>query len=250
MAQVIKEAAGVFMGRTLVQQSGKIGGAKHVFVREDGIRDNLEYFPFGGRVANPFKAHGKLFAGDLLWMKYDENTENPVLYILKTFKVVSADGATVNVARSGYLHVPYVGDTLTIAPDTIGGAGEKLSVIEVKKTTAEGQDVFALTLSAAPTTAPVADDILVEADADGNMLVKNVNAVADCDYDFLFNPAAEGDSMDDFESAKYFLTPAMGGTMYISRMSPMPKCILDLNIANVDGWFGIHAKIKPAALQK
>jgi hypothetical protein len=249
MAQVVKEAAGVFMGRTLLQQSGKIGGAKHVFVREDGIRDNLEYFPFGGRVANPFKGAAKLFAGDLLYMKYDENTENPVLYILKTFKVVSASGKTVNVERNGYRHVPFVGDVLTIAPEKIGGEGEALTVTAVAKTTANSKDVWALTLSKTPTTAPVADNVLVEADSDGNMLVKNVNAVADCDYDFLFNPAADGDSMDDFENARYFMTPAMGGTMYVHKMSPMPQCVLDLNIANVEGWFGVHAKVKPAILQ-
>jgi hypothetical protein len=249
MAQVIKEAAGTFMGRTLIQQSGKIGGAKHVFVREDGIRDNLEYFPFGGRVANPFKGAAKLFAGDLLHMKYDENTESPVLYILKTYKVVSASGKTVNIERSGYRHIPFVGDVLTIAPTEIGGQGEALTVSAVAKNTVDGTDVWALTLSKTPTTAPAKDDVLVEANADGTMLVTNINAVADCDYDFLFNPAADGSSMDDFESARYFMTPAQGGTMYISKMSPLPACVKALNIANVDGWFGVHAKIKPAILQ-
>jgi hypothetical protein len=45
------------------------------------------------------------------------------------------------------------------------------------------------------------------------------------------------------------MTPAMGGTMYVHKMSPMPQCVLDLNIANVEGWFGVHAKVKPAILQ-
>jgi hypothetical protein len=32
-------------------------------------------------------------------------------------------------------------------------------------------------------------------------------------------------------------------------MSPLPACVKALNIANVDGWFGVNAKIKPAILQ-
>jgi hypothetical protein len=249
MAQVTKEALGVFMGRTLIQQSGKIGGAKHVFVREDTIYNDLVPFPFGGRVQNPFKGVAKLYAGDLLYMDYDANTENPKLYILKTYEVVSASGKVVNIKRDGYKHIPFVGDSLTIAPEKIGGAGEALSVTAVEKTTVSDTDVWALTLAKAPTTAPKAGDVLVEADTDGSMLVKNINAVADCDYDFLFNGVASGDSMDDFEQARYFMTPAQGGTMYIHRMSPLPQCVLDLNLANVNGWFTVNAKQKPAILQ-
>lgn len=35
--------------------------------------------------------------------------------------------------------------------------------------------------------------------------------------------------------------------MYIHRMSPMPKCVLDLNLCNINGVFKVDAFIKPHA---
>lgn len=249
MAQVIKEAAGVFLGKTLVQQSGNIGGAKHVFVRFDDNYGDLVPLPFGGQVMNPFKGAGRFYAGDLIDMEYDERTESPKLYLLKTYEVLSSSGKTVNIKRDGYRHIPYAGDILMIAPDEIGGSGEALTVTAVSKTTVSGTDVWALTLSKTPTTAPAEGDILTEADKDGNMLVKNINAVAPCDYDFLFNPAATAGDEEDFEGARYFFTPAAGGTMYAYKMSPIPECVKKLNIANYNGWFRVDARNKPAVLQ-
>jgi hypothetical protein len=250
MAQVTKEAAGTFLaGRTLIQQSGKIGGAKHVFVRFDDNYSDLLPFPFGGRIMNAPKGAFRFFAGDLFYMEYDAKTENPKLYMLKTYEVVSASGTTVNIVRDGYKHIPFVGDVLTIAPATIGGKGEALTVIGVTETTVTDKgNVWALTLAKAPTTAPKEGDVLVEADTDGNMVVKNINAWADQDLTFSYNPSASGDSMTDFESAKYFYTPVVAATAYIHKMSPLPQCVLDLNSANVNGWFRIDARVKPTVL--
>ena len=96
-------------------------------------------------------------------------------------------------------------------------------------------DVWACTCSA--TLSAKKGDVLVEADAT-NMLVENINAVAPTDLDMLDTPAT-GD--EDFDGARYSYTPALGGIMYINRMSPMPKCVLDLNKSNINGWYQVQS---------
>jgi hypothetical protein len=61
--------------------------------------------------------------------------------------------------------------------------------------------------------------------------------VADSDGDLVYQPAS-GD--DEFDGARYHYVPAMGGVMYIHKMSPMPACILKLNQSIVNGWFKIQ----------
>ena len=85
-------------------------------------------------------------------------------------------------------------------------------------------------------------DVLVEADADGNMLVKNINAVAPTDLDMFDVPATDD---DDFDNARYSYTPALGGIMYVSKMSPMPDCVLKLNTCSVNGWFKVDGLAAP-----
>ena len=82
------------------------------------------------------------------------------------------------------------------------------------------------------------NDVLVEVGTDNKMLVKAINAVIDADCDMLYNPA-NGD--DDFEGARYMYTPALGGVMYISKMSPLPACVLALNQSKINGWFKIQS---------
>jgi hypothetical protein len=243
MAEITKNALGYFAGRTLVAQSSKIGGSRHVFVKLQGLHNDLVFPTLGGKVKNPFKGTAKAFAGDLVWYKTDEDGLSPDIYILKTYEVVSADGTTVNIARDGYRHIPFAGDILTIAPKEIGGTGEALTVVSVKKSAVDGADVWALTLSAAPATAPAAGDVLVEADENGKMLVEQINACLPCDYDFTYSPAAADGDEDDFESARYFLTPALGIRAYIKKMSVLPSCVLALNEAKVNGWFERHGVI-------
>lgn len=232
---------GVFRGRVLVSASSSTGGVRDVFYKYKGIKDDLVEFPFGGQVMNPFQGLAKMFAGDLCEYRVNDRAENPQIWLLKTYEVVSASGTTVNVARDGFRHVPFVGDVLTIAPTTIGGTGAAMTVVAVTKTKVDTTNVWALTLSAAPTTAPAKGDILVECDADGKMLVKNINAVLPCDFDFCFAPAADPTDTDDFENARYLLTPTMGGVMYKHKMSPMPACVEAFNRVNINGVFGFHA---------
>lgn len=232
----MSEYVGVFRGRKTIQRSATIGGARSVFVKLQGNKNELVYPTFGGYIMNaPKGAPFKFFAGDLVEYRTDANGVNPEIYILKTYKVVSANGTTVNILNDGFKHVPFVGDKIGVAPEEIGGEMTAVTVTAVKNAEVGGKNVWAVTTSAALTTK--ADDVLVEADADGNMLVKNINAVCPTDLD-MFDAAATGD--EDFDGARYSYTPALGGIMYINKMSPMPACVLKLNKVNVNGWYQVQ----------
>ena len=227
---------GVFRGRKLIQKRGEVGGAKSVFVKLQGIKNELVYPTFGGFIKNPFKGAAKLFAGDLCEYRTNEDGVKPEVYILKTYLVESASGTTVNIVKDGYKHIPFVGDKLGVAPEEIGGAMTAATVNAVAKAVVDGVDVWALTMSGA--VAAEEGDVLVEAGADGKMLVKAINAVAPTDLDMGDAPAT-GD--EDFDGARYSYTPALGGIMYVNKMSPLPECVLKLNIAKVNGWFQVQS---------
>lgn len=232
----MSEYVGVFRGRKTIQRSATIGGARSVFVKLQGNKNELVYPTFGGYIMNaPKGAPFKFFAGDLVEYRTDANGVNPEIYILKTYKVVSASGTTVNILNDGFKHVPFVGDKIGVAPEEIGGEMTAVTVTAVKNAEVGGKKVWAVTTSAALTTK--ADDILVEADDDGNMLIKNINAVCPTDLD-MFDAAATGD--EDFDGARYSYTPALGGIMYINKMSPIPACVLKLNKVNVNGWYQVQ----------
>lgn len=227
---------GVFRGRKLIQRRGEVGGAKSVFVKLQGIKNELVYPTFGGFIKNPFKGAAKLFAGDLCEYRTNEDGVKPEVYILKTYLVESVSGTTVNIVKDGYKHIPFVGDKIGVAPAEIGGKMTAVTVNAVKSAKVGSVDVWALTVSA--TLTATKGDILVEADANGNMMVKDINAVIDCDLDMLDAPAT-GD--EDFDGARYAYTPALGGIMYTKKMSPLPECVLALNQAKVNGWFQIQS---------
>lgn len=239
---------GYFAGRALFQANGDTGGAKHVFVKLQGVKNELVFPTFGGFVKNPFKGAAKLFAGDLMEYRTDENGLNPEIYLLKVYKVKSASGTSVKLYRDRYTHIPFIGDILMKAPDAIGGTGSAVTVTAVSKGNDSGQDTWDLTVSEALTATD--NDILVEADKTGSgakMLVQNINAVASCDYDFLYSPVANPvDDDDEFGKARYLLTPALGGLMYKSKMSPVPACCEVFNQANVNGWFEVSYKLPVA----
>lgn len=226
---------GVFRGRKTIQRRGSVGGSRSVFVKLQGNKNELVYPTFGGFIKNPFLGAAKLYAGDLMEYRTDENGVNPEIYILKTYLVVSVSGTTVNIARDAYKHVPFVGDKLGVAPEEIGGSVTAATVTNVTKTKAGDIDVWALTLSSAIEASE--GDVLVEADADGKMMVKAINAVAHADMDMLDAPATDD---EDFDGARYSYTPALGGIMYINKMSPLPDCVLKLNQAKVNGWYQIQ----------
>jgi hypothetical protein len=232
------EYVGVFRGRKTIQRSATIGGARSVFVKLQGNKNELVYPTFGGYIKNaPLESKPfKFFAGDLVEYRTDKDGVNPEIYILKTFKVVSASGTTVNILNDGYKHVPCVGDKIGVAPEEIGGKMTAVNVIAVKNAVVEGQKVWAVTTSAELTTK--GNDILVEADEAGNMLIKDINAVCPTDLD-MFDAAATGD--EDFDGARYSYTPALGGIMYVNKMSPMPTCVLALNKSKVNGWYQVQS---------
>ena len=230
-------SVGAFRGRKLIQRSGNIGGSKSVFVKLQGIKNELVYPTFGGFIKNPYKNGGKFFAGDLCEYRTNADGLKPEIYILKTFLVESVAGSVVNVVRDGYKHKPCVGDVIGVAPATIGGElAVAATVTAVANAKVGSVDVWALTV-ATPITANKGD-VLVEADSEGKMLVKNINAVCDSDLDLLDAPA-EGDA--DFEGARYAYTPALGGIMYTKKMSPIPACVAKLNQSKVNGWFQIQS---------
>lgn len=230
---------GVFMGTTLIQEKGSFGGAKSVFVKLQGQKNNLVFPTFGGELKNPFPGQAKIFAGDLFEFRTDEKGLNPELYLLKTYEVAAASSSqlTVMVVRDGYKHIPFVGDVLMKAPDTFDATGAAYTVKKVEEKTNDGKAVWELTFETTLGELSVGD-ILVEAaseNASGKMKVQNPNTVAPNDYDCFYMPATSKNK----NGARYLLTPALHGTMYISRMSPMPKVVLDINKSRVNGWFEI-----------
>ena len=252
---------GTFRGRELVQKSGKIGGSRNVFVKLQGIKNELVYPTFGGIIMNPFKGPAKMYAGDLCWYKTNSTGVRPEIYLLKTYECVSAATTTINILRDEYHHKPFVGDILMVAPATIGGTGTGVTVTAITETTVEVSsdtyNVWALTVSANIASSIEKGTILVEAveaGSDKKMLVENVNAVIDCDCDFFDTPVMDTNKNTikavtsmDYESARYIYTPALGGLMYIHKMSPMPQCVLNLNTCNVNGWFKMDFLNKAAA---
>lgn len=233
---------GAFRGRKLIQRRGEVGGAKSVFVKLQGIKNELVYPSIGGLIKNPFKGTAKLFAGDLCEYRTNDKGVKPEVYILKTYLVESVSGTTVNVVRDGYKHIPFVGDSLGVAPEEIGGEMTAVTVTAVAKAKVGDVDVWALTVSG--TLDASNGDVLVEADSDGNMMVKAINGVVDADCDMLDAPAT-GD--EDFDGARYMYTPALGGIMYAHKMSPMPACVLALNKCDIHGWFKVDGLAAPEA---
>lgn len=235
MAQ--KEILGNFFGRTLVQSTSKLGGSRNVFVKLQGLKNELVFPTFGGQVKNPFKGAAKIYAGDLIEYRTNDHGVEPEIYILKTYEVVSVSGTTVNIVRDGYHHIPFVGDRLGLVADDGTATGAVVSAVE--KTKDGDKNVWALTLAAAIAGVKTGD-VLTEVTDDDKPAVENVNAVAPCDYDFCYAPAADPTADDDFENARYFFTPALGGIMYRHKMSPVPAFYEKFNEAHVNGWFEVH----------
>lgn len=233
--------AGVFLGKTLLQRRGEIGGARYVFVKLQGNKNELVFPTFGCKIMNPFKGTAKLYAGDLIEYRYNDGDKGATGYILKTYVVAKATtngtDTEIYIERDGYKHIPFVGDVIMKAPATLDGTGTAVTVTGVEATVDTNKNVWKLTLSATLTALKVGD-ILVEAKEVGDSkqpMVTNPNAMCPADYDFLYEPAT---GAADFDGARYFMTPVLHGIAYIDRMSPMPKTVLDArNKSLVTGWF-------------
>lgn len=230
---------GVAYGRVQLSASGDIGGQRAVFVDISGQKNDLVAPPFGATWMNPFKGFSKIYAGDLFEFRTDDKGEHPEAYLLKTFKVKEKSTTTVKIYRDGYSHVPFVGDVLMKAPDTIGGKNKAYTVQSVTEGTDGGKDIWTVVFNT-ELDELTDGDILVEAEsenASGTMLVKNISAVAPCDYDFVYYPMTN--NYKEVSKVRVNITPMLHSTMYIHKMSPMPKCVLDLNKSRINGWYEV-----------
>lgn len=230
----MNEIFGTFRGTILRQSKGKFGGARSVFAKFKGIKNELVYPYNGGKIVNAPKGDGfKFFAGDLMEFRTDENYAKPEVYLLKTYLVESVSGSVVNIVKDGYKHKPFVGDKVGVAPEEIGGEMTAATITKVEVKKVGDVDVWACTVDSALSAGK--GDVLVEADEDDTMLVKQINAFADCDGDMPYS-AEDGD--DEFEKAKYFYTPAVGGVyILIHKMSPLPACVKKVNVSQFNGLF-------------
>lgn len=228
------EVYGTFRGTTLRQDKGKYGGARSVFAKFKGIKNELVQPYNGGLIKNPPKGEGfKFFAGDLMEYRTNDKYAKPEIYLLKTYLVESVDGAIVNIVRDGFKHKPFVGDKIGVAPAEIGGEMTAATITKVEVAKVGGVDVWACTFDAEVEASK--GDVLVEAGDDDTMLVKKINAFADCDGDLPYDSTV-GD--DEFEKAKYLYTPSVGGVyIYIHKMSPIPACVLKVNVSQFNGLF-------------
>lgn len=227
-------------GRVILQASGSIGGSRSVFWEWGGYKNHLHMSNFGGTWKNPFKGDAKIFAGDLMWIKTNDKAEEPEIYLLKTYKVKQMSTTTVKIYRDGFSHIPFVGDVLMKAPDTIGGTGKAYTVQSVVEGNEGGTDIWTITFN---TEIDSCDDgdILVEAaseSASGKMLVENINAVSPCDNDFFLSPY-KATSSQKMDAAYVNFAPVLGGIMYKHKMSPIPACVEKLNKSRINGLYEV-----------
>lgn len=237
---------GYFRGRKTIQRSATIGGARSVFVKLQGNKNELVYPTFGGQIKNPFKGAAKMFAGDLMEYRTDANGLNPEIYLLKTYLVHSGGGNVINFLNDGYKHTPFVGDTLGVALSESELAFYcTIEKVEVK--TIDGVKVWSCTIDKTYESdingagvGSVFEEVYFEAVGAMDYVprVSTVNAVAPTDMDML-DASATGD--EDFDGARYFYTPALGGIMYTNKMSPIPRRFGSLNQSKVNGWFQIQS---------
>ena len=234
MAEIIQNgrmSTGTFAGTVLAQSSAELGGQRHVFYLPQGPRPAPQYPVYGGILVNPFKGHGKIYAGDLI-----EHTLDGKCKLLKSYEVADTTSTAEVKISSGaceqgeiFRHIPFVGDVLMVAPETLDGTGKAVKVTAVEKTfdTKGKQNGWKVTLS--DTLGSLSKgDVLVEASQAGSAvkaMVTNPNCYVEVDYDCPFVPAT-GD--EDFDGARYMLTPNMMRGVelaYINRMQPLPDSI-------------------------
>ena len=85
MAEIIQNgrmSTGTFAGTVLAQSSATLGGQRHVFYLPQGPRPAPQYPAYGGILVNPFKGHGKIYAGDLIEHSLDGKCK-----LLKSYEV-------------------------------------------------------------------------------------------------------------------------------------------------------------------
>lgn len=238
--------AGSFGGRTLIQAHGKIGGHRAVFVNIVGNGKNaFTYPPFGGVLANPFKGHAKMYAGDLMEYTPTNATSGATVKLLKYYELakdVKAEDLSIMLVRDGYHHIPFIGDNIMIAPATLKATGTGHTVINVEATTEGSADVWKLTFAEAFGETAKKGDILVEAAKTGaktTAMVTNPNCYVDRDNDFFYEPNANRGDADPY-GAEYSYTPALANedtVLNLLKCNTLPPAVLALNKSLIEGWF-------------
>ena len=114
---------GAFRGRKTIQSKGEIGGARSVFVKLQGNKNELVYPTFGGFIQNPFKGAAKMFAGDLMYYETDAHGAKPKIWLLKTYKVVAVEGAVVAVG------IPSVTDAVPLGKPPVRASEQHLMMV-------------------------------------------------------------------------------------------------------------------------
>lgn len=234
---------GYFRGRKTIQRSATIGGARSVFVKLQGNKNELVYPTFGGQIKNPFKGAAKMFAGDLMEYRTDADGLNPEIYLLKTYLMLGYDGNVLYIEKNPYRHTPFVGDVIGVPGDNLGeGTSLYRTIQKVEVSKFLDKEVWKCTVDSNWETDTYESDVVlvefIQNEKGFDVAVKNINAVAPTDMDMLDAPAT-GD--EDFDGARYFYTPALGGIMYTNKMSPLPECVKKLNKSNINGWFQIQS---------
>lgn len=237
--------AGSFGGRTLIQAHGKIGGHRAVFVNIVGNGKNaFTYPPIGGVLANPFKGHAKMYAGDLMEYTPTNATNGATVKLLKYYEVIKTatnSDTEVVINGDGYHHIPFIGDNIMVAQKDFKTKATGVTILNVEATTESGKPAWKLTLSATLAVALKVGDILVEAASTGSTLpmVTNPNCYVDRDNDFFYEPnTARGDS--DPCGAEYSYTPALANedtVLNLLKCNTLPPAVLALNKSLIDNWF-------------
>lgn len=236
---------GAFMGRTLIQAHGNVGGHKNVFVKlVKGNKDALCYPTSGGILTNPFKGRAKIYAGDLCeYTPNQDATHGATVKILKYYEVAktATNSATeVFIVRDGFHHIPFVGDNIMVGQATFDKKGTGVTINAITATSDSGKDVWKLTLSATLGSNLAVGDILVEAENVGSSvspMVTNPNAYADKDMDFIYDPRTND---NDYEGAAYIFTPALAQedtVIDLVAIGKLPPAVLALNKSRVKSWF-------------
>ena len=227
----------VMNGNVMVQAEGEIGGQRYVFAGLEALVKNAFVRPpIGGVLANPFKGPAKIYAGDLI--EHDlgiANGKGATVKILKAYSVAKATTADTDtdiyIKRNGYVHIPFVGDTLMIAQKDFATKAKAVTVtaVAVDTVTEEG-DAWKVTLSAALGGLKV-DDVLVEAEKAGASvlpMVTNPNCFAPNDYDFPIHDIGG----DKFHSPRTFVNFCMLNhdvVMWKDKMGPLAPAVIAMN---------------------
>lgn len=227
-------------GATIIQTEGEVGGTRYVFAGLEAlIKNAFVHPPIGGKLVNAFKGPAKIYAGDLIEhdLGFTKGNDGPgaTIKVLKTYEVGKATGAATDVdiyiVRNGFVHIPFVGDTLMVAQKDFATKAKGVTVTAVEATTdATAGDVWKVTLSET-LGALTAGTVLVEAEKAGaNVLpmVTNPNCFAPCDNDFPYYNAG-GDKFHQPRTNINFCMLNPDCVMWLDRMGPVPPAVKAMN---------------------